>query len=123
VLIRFLLVGLSNFAVSYVVYALAMTALAGSPVRALTSQALSYGAGIAWSFVWNRRFTFGSRGAAGEEFGRFLASQLAMLGVSSLTLWLLVDRAGLPPHATWLAVMTLITLANYLVSRHWVFRA
>jgi putative flippase GtrA len=122
VLSRFLLVGATNFLVSYAVFLLAMAALPALAVRALLSQALSYAAGIGWSFVWNRRYTFRSTGSASAQLRRFLALQLALLAASSLALWALVDRAGLNAHACWFGVMTLVTLVNYWLSRRWVFR-
>jgi putative flippase GtrA len=122
VLTRFLLVGATNFLVSYAVFVLAMWALPALTVRAMVAQALSYAAGIGWSFLWNRRFTFQSAGPASAQFRRFLVLQLALLAASSLAIGGLVDGAGLSANAAWLAVMTLVTLINYRLSRRWVFR-
>lgn len=121
-LTRFLLVGVTNFLVSYAVFLLAMWALPALAVRAMVAQALSYAAGIGWSFLWNRRYTFQSAGPANAQFRRFLVLQLALLACSSLAIGWLVDGAGLSAHVAWFAVMTIVTLANYTLSRRWVFR-
>lgn len=121
-LTRFLLVGVTNFLVSYAVFALALWSLPALPARTMLAQALSYGAGIGWSFLWNRRYTFQSSGPAAAQFRRFLALQLALLAGSSLAIGALTDLSKFNPHVAWFAVMTLVTLVNYALSRHWVFR-
>ena len=121
-LTRFLLVGITNFLVSYAVFVLALWSLPAMAVRPMIAQALSYGAGIGWSFLWNRRFTFQSTGPAAGQFRRFLALQVSLLLASALAIGALTDRAHMNAHIAWLAVMTLVTVINYLLSRHWVFR-
>ena len=116
---RFLLVGATNAAISYVVFRLLLWLLAGSAGRATIAQAAAYAAGTGWSYYWNSRWAFSS--APRRRFTRFFAVQLACLASSSLALGVLIDWAGLPPTLSWLAVMTVITVVNYVALRSWAF--
>ena len=118
--VRFCLVGLTNTAVSYLVFRASLALLAGLPAAAGVSQALSYAAGIGWSFTWNRRFTFtGRRG----RFGTFTAVQIGMLAASSLALWLAVDHLRLPATPSWAVCMAVVTVGNFMLLSRYVFRA
>jgi putative flippase GtrA len=120
---RFLAVGLSNTVLSYALFRGCLWAIPDFWAKAGTSQLLSYGAGICWSYVWNRRWTFRSQGPAGSEAARFVALQIGMALISSALVGLLVDGLGLWPTPSWIVVMGLVTLANYAGSRCWVFRS
>ena len=119
--VRFLAVGLTNAIVSYTVYLALITVAPPVRFRVLLAQLASYGAGIAWSFVWNRRWTFASRGQVGAEAVRFVVSQLAFMVGSAVALQLLVERQHLDSRVAWLAVMGPVTVLNYFVLRSWVF--
>jgi putative flippase GtrA len=120
---RFLAVGLSNTAVSFLTYLGMLRLLRTVESRILLAQLVSYAAGIAWSYVWNRRWTFASRARHGPEMSRFVASQLAFMLGSALVLSAVVERTGLHPTLAWCLVMALVTVLNFLVLRLWVFPA
>ncbi|MFO7654019.1 MAG: GtrA family protein [Candidatus Krumholzibacteriia bacterium] len=120
--VRFLLVGASNFLVAFAVFHLLLLAMPPLPVRAALSQLVAYALGVAWSYHWNRRFTFRSRDPAGPQAARFVAFQVAIALVSAAAVGLLVDGMGLPPTPAWLGVVASVTVVNYLGSRFWVFR-
>ena len=120
---RFLVVGLTNTALSYGVFRLCLWLLPAFAVRASVSQLTSYGSGIAWSFAWNRAWTFKSRGSPAPQAVRFVTLQVAMMGLSSAAVGLLVDCFHLWPTPSWVAVMGLVTLLNFAGSRYWVFRS
>ncbi|WP_417463132.1 GtrA family protein [Kordiimonas sp.] len=122
--VRFLLVGCSNAALSYVVLVLVFPLLKTLPMGGAISQAISYSTGIAWSFALNRRFTFAvsQEARAAPQMARFIATQLSLLLVSSgLIEFSLQQGWSLTP--SWLVVMALVTVANFLLSKYWVFRS
>ena len=119
---RFLVVGVTNTALSYAVFWLCLRALPKGPFQATASQLISYAAGILWSFVWNRRWTFRSRAPATGQAVRFTVLQLAVALVSSALIGLAVDYLGLPATPSWIAVVGFTTLVNFVGSRYWVFR-
>ncbi|KDE47083.1 membrane protein [Geobacillus sp. CAMR12739] len=113
---RFAVVGVSNTAVDFVVFFL----LAAMGVPAAAAQVVSYGAGMANSYIWNRLWTFQVKRKANiGEFLRFLAVNGLSLGAS---LGVLLAAERLMP--LWLAksVATIAGMAvNFIGSRFWVF--
>jgi putative flippase GtrA len=120
--LRFVLVGLSNFAVSFTVFRVLVAVSGSFEYKATFSQVASYAAGTVWSFIWNRRFTFRSKGSIPGQATRFFVLQAVLALVSSGVIGLLVDGKGFPASLTWFVVMGFITVVNYLVSKKWVFR-
>lgn len=121
-LLRFLLVGGSNFIVSFALFhgLLALPAsLVPSPFLA---QFVSYSAGTVWSFFWNRQFTFRVPGNAIGQASRFVVLQAALALISALSVEVAIERARLSPTIAWFAVMAVVTIANFLLSRDWAFR-
>jgi putative flippase GtrA len=115
--VRFGVVGVSNTALGFAVFWSAHHLM-----PAAGAQCLSYAIGMIWSYYWNRRWTFQSQGRVASEAGRFFTSQIAFMLLSSTLLGLFVDRLHLPSGPTWLGVMVLITVLNFLVSRFWSFK-
>ncbi len=121
--IRFLLVGCSNAAISYVVLVLAFPLLETVPLGGALAQAVSYGAGIIWSFVLNRHFTFTGSGnhRTAPQMLRFVILQVSLLLTSSGLIEAALQQ-GWPLTPSWLVVMGFVTVVNFLLSKHWVFR-
>ena len=115
--VRFGVVGVSNTAIGFGVFWSAHHLM-----PAMGAQCLSYAVGMLWSYYWNRRWTFQSQGRVASEASRFFTLQIGFMLLSSALLGLLVDRMHLPSGATWLGVMVLITVLNFLASRFWAFK-
>ena len=115
--VRFGVVGVSNAIVSFAAFWAAHHLM-----PAMGAQCVSYIAGMVWSYYWNRRWTFQSEAKVSSEASRFFTLQIGFMVVSAGLLGLLVDRMHLPSGASWLAVMTLVTAANFLASRFWAFK-
>ena len=118
-LIRFLIVGASNTVISYLVFLLGYYLLFVG--NALFAQPLSYGTGIVWSFVWNRKWTFQSSAGVGREFIRFTVVQIILLFLSTGLVHLVVDRRNINASIGWILVMTLITGLNFILTKKFVF--
>lgn len=120
--LRFLAVGLSNFAVSFSVFR-GLLALPWAPAfKAAACQVASYAAGTVWSFTWNRRFTFKSTASIPKQAARFVVLQAGLALVSSGLMGLLVDARGLPASPTWFFVMGAVTIGNFVLCKRWVFQ-
>jgi putative flippase GtrA len=116
-LARFLTVGLSNTALSYVVYASLVFV-----VPYWIAGALAFAAGATNGYVLNRRWTFSSPDSNGARL-RYLAVQLAGLGASTGMLRLLVSDAGV--HRIWAYALAVppITAGTFLANRGWTFQS
>jgi putative flippase GtrA len=115
--VRFGVVGVSNATISFAVFWSAHHLM-----PAMGAQCLSYAVGMLWSYYWNRRWTFQSQGRVAGEASRFFTLQIGFMLLSSGLLGLLVDRSHWPSGPTWLGVMVLVTVLNFLASRFWAFK-
>jgi len=143
---RFIVVGCTNFAVSFVVFYIFYNSLklsgllfsvlgpAGYHLErtlqgigvesadATLANILGYSAGIINSFVWNKLWTFKARHETAGQFGRFLLLNIACMLLSSLSLFIFIDYLGFFYGAVWFITMGMVTIINFAVSRCWVFR-
>jgi putative flippase GtrA len=118
---RFLLVGTSNLALSYAVFRGCLWVLPEVPLKATLSWFICYAAGVLWSFMWNRSWTFKSRGPVGQQAIRFVLLQVGMAVLSSALMGAAVDHWGLPLTPSWVLVAAVVTWLNFAGSRYWVF--
>lgn len=122
---RFLLVGTSNTVISYSVYWFGFYWLFSNfTYKAAIAHTLSYSIGIVWSFLWNRYFTFKYQGTNNiSTFSKFLLTQVTIMFFSSGAIALLVDYLRYEPNLSWLVVMAIVTILNFVISKLWVFRS
>ncbi|MBY0219032.1 MULTISPECIES: GtrA family protein [Paenibacillus] len=120
-LIKFGIVGVMNTAVDALVFT--MLAALGTP--ALIAQVISYSCGVLNSYWWNGRWTFrdARRQGANNELMRFVITNLIVLALSSLILFLSDNILGLNLVISKAAATLLGMILNYIASRYWVFRA
>ena len=142
---KFLVVGVSNFVISFAVFYLLynywklsgifygllgpagkdvetfIRQLGATSLDATLANIVGYTAGIINSFIWNRGWTFKAEHAIGAQFGRFLALNLFCLVLSSAGLFLFTDFLGWASLPVWFVTMGVVTLINFAVSKYWVF--
>ena len=123
---RFVVVGISNAIVSYVAFVILFYSdLIPIAVRTPAAQALSYSAGIVWSFVWNRNWAFRQNTQSSTnqrtELYRFVAVQCICLLLSVMLVTLFVDYLNFLPGVGWLLAMAIITAINFFAAHFWVF--
>ncbi|HEY7207679.1 MAG TPA: GtrA family protein [Gaiellaceae bacterium] len=112
---RFLLVGLSNTVVSFVVYRLLLAVGTWYLVAAL----LAFAAGAANGYVLNRRWTF----RAGDST-RARVLYVVVQGAGALTASLLVAlfvHAGMGKLVAYLPAIPPVTLGMFAANRLWTF--
>ena len=118
-LIYFLLVGATNTVVSYLVFLLGYHLW--FPQSALFAQPFSYGAGIVWSYIWNRQWTFQSSADVCKELTRFISVQIILLFLSTSLIYWVVDCSSINASIGWVLVMALITMLNFFLTKTLVF--
>ena len=118
---RFITVGITNAALSYAIFVLALSLLGGYAYRAGVAQMASYGLASLWSFYANRGWTFGSEAPVLRQALRFTLVQGLLLMASSALMSVTVDICDWPAGPTWITVMAFITVLNYLSLKFWVF--
>ena len=120
-LVRFALVGCSNFLVSYTVFWLCLRIPFTFQFRASAAQLVSYSVGVVWSFLLNRRFTFDPEGPIARQAGRFVTLQIVLAFSSAAIIGYAVDSLDLPATLTWIVVMSIVTVINFTLCRYWAF--
>jgi putative flippase GtrA len=142
---KFLVVGFSNFAISFAVFFLLynywklsalfygffgqagkglediILRLGASSLDATLANVFGYGAGVINSFIWNKLWTFQVRHETSSQFGRFVLLNIACLIVSSVSLFLFTDFLGWSYLPVWFVTMGIVTLINFFISKAWVF--
>ena len=118
--VRFCVTGGINTLVDFVVFFL-LTSSLNWPV--IPSQVLSYSAGILNSYCINRRWTFQTRNRFfSREMLLFIGVNLAVLGVSVLSVWALTSRIGLGVLLSKLCTTALTMVLGFILNRLVVFR-
>lgn len=115
---KFVVVGVMNTAVTYVVY----VALRALGVSIFAANLAGYVAGVANSFVWSRRWVFRRRtGRIGRQAALFVAGFGLCYGVQWLALRALLV-AGVDEYVAQLLAMCVYTGLNFLFNRCLTFR-
>lgn len=108
-----------SFAAFYASYHyLPLGALAG---RGAVANVVAYGAGMINSFALNRAWTFRPAGSVAVHALKFALLNGATLVLSTVTMFMLVDRAGYSELAVWLPLTGAILVAHYVGMKHWAF--
>ena len=109
---RFVAVGATNTALSFVVY----VALVAAGMPYLAAGAVAFAVGAANGFVLNGRWTFRTRGSA----ARYVVVQIGGLALTTGRLRLLVDT-GAGRIGGYLVAIPLVTVATFVANRTWAF--
>jgi len=119
---KFLTVGFTNFCISYGVFLSIMSFLSKSRLTLSVAQTFSYLAGMCWSFFWNKRWSFSDESSDHmKQFIRFTISQLSLLVLSVILINFFVLWMNLGKSMGWFFAMGIITIANFLILKVWVF--
>ncbi|MBW2467031.1 MAG: GtrA family protein [Deltaproteobacteria bacterium] len=142
---KFLVVGFSNFLISFAVFYLLynhwklsgifyglfgqvgkdiekfIREFGAASLDATLANIVGYSAGIINSFIWNKLWTFQVRHQISAQFGRFLTLNLFCLVASSASLFLFTDFLGWAYLPVWFVTMGIVTLVNFFLSKIWVF--
>lgn len=120
--LKFNAVGLLNTLIDFAVF----TLLHSLGMFNTPAQIISYSAGTANSFFWNKKVTFRDRAAGKEGFDRlqlvkFIVLNLVVLGISVLLMHLLTDSFGIQVLIAKVLVTFVTVIINFFGSRMWVF--
>jgi putative flippase GtrA len=114
---RFCLVGVSNTAITFVSYVLAVHA--GVPYLAASCGAFAIGALNGYSL--NRVWTFRAGAFSPRGLARYGLVQAASLGANAALLALLVEAAGVGKIPAQAIVLPAISVLTFTLNRQWVF--
>lgn len=142
---RFLVVGISNILVSFVVFYLCFEIWEISNVvmpvvlttikffgattvnpnnlsfDATISTVIGYSAGVINSFLLNSSWTFGVAKRSTDQFLMFLVLNLMGLTASGALMYLIVDSLHYNYIVAWIFVTGIVVVLNFLGCKYWVF--
>lgn len=118
---KFVVVGISNSIISYLVFIITFNSLLIG--NAFASQAISYSAGILWSFFWNEKWTFSSERRKSILLISFFFLQITLLVLSSLMMGFAEKYLDCNITLMWFLVMGFITVINFILSKTLVFKS
>jgi dolichol-phosphate mannosyltransferase len=117
---KFLLVGLSGYAVNLAVFTFSLKVLL---VHHLVAATLAFAVAVMNNFWWNRHWTFAARGGhAGFQAARFFAVSVVAFLIQVTILELLISSAGTPKVAAQAISLVLATPVNFIGNKLWSFR-
>jgi putative flippase GtrA len=121
--IRFLMVGATNTAVGYGLFAaLTHWVFAEVFLGYLISLVLSYVVGIGLAFILYRRFVFVVKGRVLGDLTRFVSVYLVSIAVNLIALPLLVEVVHIPPLASQAIILVVTTVVSFLGHKNFSFR-
>ena len=82
---------------------------------------LLYITGVAQTFLFNRSWSFRRRGVLQGAFTRYVTSYLLGYMLNFITLWLAVDRLGLPHQIVQGVMVLVLAVLLFLLQKYWVF--
>ncbi|AIQ39190.1 GtrA family protein [Paenibacillus sp. FSL R7-0297] len=121
--LKFNAVGLLNTLVDFAVF----TLLHSLGMINTPAQIISYSAGTANSFFWNKKVTFRDRDIGNKEgfdrmqLVRFIVLNLLVLVISVLLIHILTDSLGIQVLIAKVLVTFVTVIINFFGSRKWVF--
>lgn len=116
--IRFLIVGAINTVVGYGTYAILL--FISYPY--LIANTISMIVGVANSYLWNRFFTFKSKGKAASEIVRFSFVYLISYCCSMLFLYLIVGQLGMNAYIAGGLNIIVTTLISWFGHKNFSFK-
>ena len=117
---KFLLVGLSGYAVNLAVFTFSLKVLGVHHIAAAT---IAFGVAVMNNFWWNRHWTFSARdGHAGFQAARFFTVSVIAFLIQLTLLELLISAAGLPKVLAQAISLILATPVNFVGNKMWSFR-
>lgn len=116
---RYGAVGIASNLAVYALYLL-LTHLGTPPKLAMS---VLYALAVMQTFVFNKRWSFGSAGATKQQFRRYCLAYAAGYVLNLAALFLLVDLLGWPHQLAQGILILVIAVLLFLLQKFWVFRA
>lgn len=124
-IVNYIVVGVMTTLVSWAVYfACVFTFLdAENPIQLQIANILNWMAGVAFAYVTNRKFVFKSKEKnILKEAAQFSTSRLSTLFLDMAVMFVMVTLMGINDGISKIVSAVLVTIANYLISKLFVFR-
>ena len=116
-LIRYGIVGMVSNLTIYFVYLL-ITYYGVEPKTAMTFVFIT---GASIGFIGNRKWTFAHQGEASKAVRRFVISYAVAYVLNFSSMWMAVDRLGLPHYVVQAVNLIVISALLFMAQKYWIF--
>ncbi len=117
--VKFMVIGIINTLVSFLVYSLMLIVLKSSY---FTSLVFSYIIGVANSYVWNSKWTFGNRTMHFPSLIKFVTVYAATFMVNLLILRFMIEDLGISAFFSQGFSLCLATIFSFMGHKYWSFK-
>ncbi len=118
-LIKFFIVGVSNTALDFIIYA-ALTRI--FHLYYLVSATISFIFSVTWSFNLNRRWTFKVKRRLVTQYATFFFVNAIVLLLNISILYVLVDCLGIYDLLAKVIASVILGIFNFTINKFWTFR-
>lgn len=146
-ILKFAIVGCSNFAISFTIFYLCyehwhvatlllngmrnwgetipdfVSKIGGKSPEGSFANIIAYTCGLMNSFLWNRIWTFRILSKTTKRLKRFIILNVFCLVLSTIIIFIVVDIMSWPYKMVWFITMAFVTILNFFGSKFWVFNA
>ena len=116
--LRYATVGFASNFLGYLLY-LGLTHMGIGPK---TTMSMLYGVGVAQTFIFNKRWTFGHSGSNHSAIIRYAAAYGLGYIINFACLLIFVDKMGWPHQAVQGVLIVTIAMMLFLLQKFWVFQ-
>lgn len=121
--INYLIFGFLAFVLNYILYFLFADAIG---IHYMAATGLSWVLTVVFAYWTNRTFVFKSKnkeaGAVWKEFVSFIGARVATEVLELVLMYVMVDVAGINDKIAKFVCQVLVILANYVLSKIWIFK-
>lgn len=124
-IINYLIVGVLTTVVSLLVYYLCVLVFLDpyKPVELQIANVISWICAVAFAYVTNRKFVFGSKNPnILEEISKFIGARVVTLLIDMFCMFLMVTILSINDKIAKMIVQIIVVITNYVLSKIMVFR-
>lgn len=125
-IINYLIVGVLTTMVSLGTYYISVITFLNpnNPLQLQIANVISWIAAVSFAYVTNRKFVFESRNSnILKELATFVGARIATLLMDMFCMFLMVTCLGINDKIAKIIVQVIVTVANYIFSKLWVFHS
>lgn len=115
---RFIFIGVLNTIIGYTAYYI----LLSLNIYYIFAFLISHIIAVTNSFIWNKKWTFKSKGDARRESLKFISVYGMTFIINLIILALLVEKLMLNPKISQLFALGIVTLISFFGHKYWSFR-
>lgn len=116
---RFVFVGILNTIVGYGAFFI----LLYLTIHYILALIISSVIGIAHSYIWNRKWTFKSRGNVRKESSKFITVYGIAFVMNLIILAIFVEKLRFDPKIGQIFALGIVTIISFLGHKYWSFKA